>query len=73
MSNFLIGVQVLPIIQCLDIFAFEKARLSKMGIIIDDFDLLIGASALANELIMVTNNVVHLSRLKDIQLEDWTK
>ena len=51
----------------------EKARLSKMGIIIDDFDLLIGASALANELIMVTNNVGHLSRLKGIHLEDWTK
>jgi tRNA(fMet)-specific endonuclease VapC len=67
------GVQVLPIIQCLDIFAMEKARLSKMGIIIDDFDLLIGASALANELIMVTNNVGHLSRLKGIHLEDWTK
>jgi tRNA(fMet)-specific endonuclease VapC len=73
LHNFLSGVQVLPIIQCLDIFAMEKARLSKMGIIIDDFDLLIGASALANELIMVTNNVGHLSRLKGIHLEDWTK
>jgi tRNA(fMet)-specific endonuclease VapC len=73
LHNFLSGVQVLPIIQCLDIFAMEKARLSKMGIIIDDFDLLIGTSALANELIMVTNNVGHLSRLKGIHLEDWTK
>ena len=73
LHNFLSGVQVLPIIQCLDIFAMEKARLSKMGIFIDVFDLLIGASALANELIMVTNNVGHLSRLKGIHLEDWTK
>ncbi len=40
---------------------------------IDDFDILFGATAVTNEMIMVTNNVDHLSRLDNIVVEDWTK
>lgn len=72
LENFLNGVQLLPIFPALDIYATEKARLRKSGKIIDDFDLLIGATAVAFDLIMVTNNTSHFSRLKDIKLEDWT-
>ena len=72
LDNFLTGVQILPIIQSLDIFAKEKARLRKAGTIIDDFDLLIGATSIANNLTMVTNNLSHLARIKGIKLEDWT-
>jgi tRNA(fMet)-specific endonuclease VapC len=38
---------------------------------IDDFDLLIGATAINHNMIMVTNNVAHLSRLENIIIEDW--
>ena len=38
----------------------------------DYFDILIGATAIANSMVMVTNNVVHLSRLDNIITEDWT-
>jgi len=34
---------VLPIFPALDIYAKEKARLKQKGMILDDFDLLIGA------------------------------
>lgn len=54
------------------IFASEKARLRKQGILLDDFDILIGSTAIANKMIMVSNNTKHLSRLKDIILQDWT-
>ena len=64
---------ILPIYSSLDIYAKEKARLKKLGLMIDDFDILIGASAVVNEMTMVTNNSNHLSRLKNIVLEDWTK
>jgi len=37
-------------------FAQEKARLRKAGTPIDDFDLLIGSTALTKDLIMVTGN-----------------
>jgi len=73
LDNFLTGVQLLPVIQAVDIFAREKARLRKAGTIIDDFDLLIGATAVAQGLTLVTNNSRHLARTKDIELEDWTQ
>ena len=63
----------IPIYKSLDIFAEEKASLQKKGNIVDDFDLLIGATALANNMILVTNNEKHFNRLKGIQLENWTK
>ena len=71
--NFLAGVQLLPIVQALDVFAKEKACLRKAGTIIDDFDLLIGATAVAHGLTLVTNNSRHLARIKGVVLEDWTQ
>ena len=73
LKNFLTGVQVLPIFDALDIYANEKARLRKAGQIVDEFDLLIGASAIANDLILVTNNEKHFERLMGISIENWTK
>lgn len=64
---------IIPIYNSLDIYAKEKARLRKEGLLIDDFDILIGATAIANDMVMVTNNVAHLNRLTSITIEDWTK
>lgn len=72
LTAFLSGVQLLPIVQALDVFAKEKARLRKAGTIIDDFDLLIGATAVAHGLVLVTNNSRHLARVSGLDLEDWT-
>lgn len=38
---------------------------------ISDFDLLIGSTAIANELIMVTENVKEFNRITDIKIENW--
>ena len=73
LNNFLAGVQILPIINSLDIYAEEKTRLRKLGRPIDDFDLLIGASAIANNMILVTNNESHFQRVTNITIENWTK
>jgi tRNA(fMet)-specific endonuclease VapC len=73
LDNFLTGIQILPIINSLDIYAEEKARLRKQGNTIDDFDLLIGASAVANDMILVTNNEAHFQRITKIVIENWTK
>ena len=64
---------VLPIYDALDIYAKEKAKLRRQGILIDDFDILIGATAIFHRMVMVTNNVEHLQRLEDIKIENWTK
>lgn len=63
----------IPIFNSLDIFAVEKARLRNDGNIVDDFDLLIGSTAIVNEMILVTNNEKHFNRLRNIQIENWTK
>jgi len=73
LANFLSGVQILPIFDALDTFANEKARLKKEGRIIDDFDLLIGSSAIANDLTLITNNEKHFARLTGIKMLNWAK
>lgn len=73
LDNFLTGVQILPIINSLDLYASEKARLRKSGLPLDDFDLLIGATAVTNEMVLVTNNPKHFQRIAGIKVENWTK
>lgn len=53
------------------IYGKEKARLKKSGQLISDFDLLIGCTAVANDLIMVTENESELNRIKGIKIENW--
>lgn len=72
LNNFLSGMKVIPIFEALDIYAKEKARLRKVGIPIDDFDLLIGSTAVSHDMIMVTNNLNHFERIEEINIEDWT-
>ena len=52
-------------------FAELKSTLRSQGILIDDFDLFIGASAVANDLILVTENVKHLERIPHLKIENW--
>lgn len=73
LENFLTGVKVLPIFHCIDLYAKEKARLRKIGTPIDDFDLLIGVTSVAHNMIMVTNNTKEFKRINGIDLEDWAK
>ena len=62
---------IMPIYESLDTFASEKARLEKLGLRLDDFDLLIGATAIHYGLILVTNNVKHFERMKGLHIENW--
>ena len=72
LEKFQMQFSIIPIISSLDIFAQEKARLKVKGAMLDDFDLLIGASAIANNLILATRNVNDFNRLEGILIEDWT-
>lgn len=64
---------VLPIHEVLEKFGDCKALLKSNGQLIDDFDLLIGATAVVYNLIMVTENVKHLARIPGIHVENWVK
>lgn len=72
-ADFIETLQVLPIRQALYTYAFEKRRLQLTGQPLDDFDLLIGATALSYNLTMVTNNTKHFNRFQNLTLEDWTE
>lgn len=49
------------------------AELSAAGQNIGDADTLIAGQAIANHLILVTNNTKHFSRVKGLKLENWMK
>lgn len=50
---------------------FLKANLRQQGLLIEDFDLLIAATALVHNLILVTNNTKHHSRVPGLGIENW--
>ena len=70
-DEFAKHITILPIFNSLRLYAQEKARLRKMGTLIDDFDILIGCSAVANKLTLVTENEKHFNRLRKIKIENW--
>ena len=70
-DDFVSKFTIIPIFNSLDIYAKEKARLRKKGNPLDDFDLLIGSTAISNNLILVTRNVSDFERLDGIEIENW--
>ena len=63
--------EIIPISNSLDFYGKTKSVLEKSGTIIDNFDLLIGATAVVNNFIMVSENFKHLKRIPNIQIENW--
>jgi tRNA(fMet)-specific endonuclease VapC len=57
--------------QAADIFGRERTRLESIGAIIGPYDLMIASIALANNLILVTNNTREFSRVNGLRYEDW--
>ena len=71
LDDFLEHVPIIQIEKAIPLYAKEKARLIKIGMRVDDLDLLIGATALAHDLTMVTENVKHFQRMENLKLENW--
>ena len=57
----------------MDVFGEIKSSLEMRGSIIEDMDILIAATALSHNLILVTNNVKHFKKIKDLRMENWKK
>jgi len=54
-------------------FGMIKSDLEFQGTPLDDFDLVIAASALAHNLILVTNNEKHFRRVEGLELDNWNR
>ena len=57
----------------MEVFADIKAKIFDKGIRIEDMDLLIAATAIYNELTLVTNNTKHFENVPNLKIENWKK
>jgi tRNA(fMet)-specific endonuclease VapC len=57
----------------LEVYADLKAHLKSVGRLQGEFDMLIGSTAVAHGLIVVTRNTRHFSDMAGIVLEDWVQ
>jgi len=69
--------EIYPIIDItrsvMDSFGEIKASLSTQGLTVDDFDLLIGCTALTLNYTIVTKNTKHYSKIPGLNVVNWAK
>lgn len=70
-TNIIELFDVVPIYSSLKLFGQLKATLEKQGQRLDNFDLMIGATAIHHKMITVSSNKKHFERIPGIILEDW--
>ena len=69
---FINGITVIPIYSSIKKYAKEKVRLRKIGKPMhDEFDLLIGVTAIENKLTLVTDNEKDFVNIDGIEIENW--
>ncbi len=74
LMEFLVPFKILTFEQA-DAYEYGRIRfdLQSRGEIIGNMDMLLGAQAIANNLILLTNNVKEFRRIKGICLENWVE
>ncbi|MFA7444410.1 MAG: PIN domain-containing protein [Flavobacteriaceae bacterium] len=71
-DNFINGLTVIPTYGIAEQYAQIKVYLRKNGTPLhDEFDLIIGVTALANDLTLVTDNIKDFRYIKNLKLENW--
>ena len=71
-DRFVKGLSVIPIYGVVEKYAEEKVRLRKNGTPMhDEFDLIIGITAIVNALTLVTDNVKDFKYLNGLNIENW--
>ena len=71
--QFLEGFEnrILPIRPVFEAFSEQKVQLRKKGTPISDFDLLIGCTALTQNMTMVSRNIKEMKRIEGLTYENW--
>ncbi len=64
---------ILPVTPALQTYARLRVLLEEKGTPLDDFDLLIAATALQEGLTLVTANHRHFDRIEGLRLENWDR
>lgn len=72
LTKFLSAIEILPYTgESAADFGKIRAYLEKKGQIIGAYDLMIASHALAENLILVTNNVKEFKRVPNLKIENW--
>lgn len=66
-ENELISIRKETVEKAAEIYAYLK----KEGNLIEDADILMAATAIVEELVLITNNISHFKRVKDLRLDNW--
>lgn len=73
-TKFISGLSVIPIYGVVEKYAEEKVRLRNNGTPMhDEFDLIIGITAIVNNLTLVTDNLQDFKYLNKLKIENWFK
>jgi tRNA(fMet)-specific endonuclease VapC len=68
------SLEIIPVNrEMVEIFGVLKSDLEKVGKPLDDFDLILAATAMSRNLIIVTNNEKHFGRIDGLKMENWSK
>jgi tRNA(fMet)-specific endonuclease VapC len=71
-ENFVSTFEIIPFDEkSCEIYARIRASLEKSGVPIGPMDLLIASISLANNSILVSNNIKEFSRIRGVKLENW--
>lgn len=72
LKRFANNIVIIPISPSIKTFAKEKIRLRLAGTPQEDnFDLLIGCTAIDNDMVLVTENIKDFKYLQGIHIENW--
>ena len=63
--------RVIPAYSSFKEYGEIRFTLEHSGMRVDQFDLLIGATALHHQLTLVTSNIKHFNRIQGINIENW--
>lgn len=73
-DKFVKGLSIIPILGSVREYSKTKVFLRKNGTPVhDEFDLIIAATALANELILVTDNLNDFKNIRKLKIENWVE
>ena len=70
-TDFCQDIKVIPLSSALCCYARSKAALYSQGTPIEDLDLFIGCTAVANQMIMVAENKKHREIIPNIASAHW--
>ena len=70
-EEFISLFNILPFSESLHTYGREMAYLKSVGRKIENFDMAIGSIALQHQMVLVTDNINHLGRIRGIVIENW--